>query len=254
MAAQLIKTHGESALKKYQKQGFFTFFKDFINISQKWPAEKKVYTFPGKFVNLFSRWYRDWNRTYTDYTRNLVIMPKSDYKELVNRLKKDFANARVYPDFRNEMIGIGWSFLRQDEEDRAFDIFTACDSLYPDSPGILVSLAFVHLRKGDIQLSRNLFKKAFKIEPESDAVSPRFFGNLAHHLAERKKAKALFALASIALELHPSNAEVHKAVGDLYLETRKKEKAIEYYRKAISLGLDFSELKLILEKLGKSKK
>jgi CubicO group peptidase (beta-lactamase class C family) len=251
MAAQLKEVYGEDALKKYQKQGFFTFFNDFINISQKWPAQKKTFTFPGKFVNLFSRWHKDWNSTYTGYARNLVFTPRIDYKELANRLKKDFANARVYPDFRNEMIGIGWSFLRQDEEDRAFDIFTACDTLYPDSPGILVSLAFVHLRKGDIQLSRNLFKKAFKIDPESDAVSPRFFGSLSRHLAERKKAEALFSLASIALELHPTNAEVHKVVGDLYLETGKKEKAIEYYRKAISLGLDFSELKPILEKLEK---
>jgi len=152
------------------------------------------------------------------------------------------------------LIGIGWSFLRQDEEDRAFEIFTACQHLYPDSPGILASLAFVQLRKGNIKLSRNLFKKAFKIDPESDAVSPRFFGSLARHLEQRKKVKALFTLASIALELHPTNAEVHKVVGDLYLETGQKEKAIEYYRKAISLGLDFSQLKPILEKLGKSKK
>lgn len=251
MAAQLIKTYGEDALKKYHKENFFTFFNDFIDISQKWPAQKKVFTFSGKFVNLFSRWYRDWNRTYTDYARNLVITPQLDLKALTGQLKKDFANARVYPNFRGEMIGIGWSFLRQDDEDRAFEIFTACQTLYPDSPEVLASLAFVHLRKGNIELSRNLFKKAFKIDPESDAVSPRFFRSLARHLEQRKKVKALFSLASIALELHPTNAEVHKAVGDLYLEAGKREKAIEYYRKAISLGLDFSELKPILEKLEK---
>jgi tetratricopeptide (TPR) repeat protein len=253
MVAQLKEVYGEDALKKYQKQGFFTFFNDFINISQKWPAQKKAFTFPGKFVNHFSRWQRDWNKTYTDYARNLVITPQLDLKELAARLKKDFANARVYPDFRDEMLGIGWSFLRQDEEDRAFEIFTACQTLYPDSPGVLVSLAFVHLRKENIEPSRDLFKKAFKIDPESDAVSPRFVGSLARHLAERKKAEALFSLASIALELYPTNAEVHKTVGDIYLEANQKEKAIEYYRKAIGLGLDFSELKTILEQLEKIK-
>jgi tetratricopeptide (TPR) repeat protein len=254
MAAQLIEKYGEDALKKYQKEGFFTFFNDFIDISQNWPAQKKAFTFSGKFIKLFSRWYRDWNKTYTDYARNLVITPQIDYKELVNRLKKDFANARVYPNFRGEMTGIGWSFLRQDEEDRAFEIFAACQNLYPDSPNVLVSLASVHLRKGNIERSRNLFKKAFRIDPESDAVSPRFIGSFARHLEVRKKVKALFDLASIALELHPADAGIHKGVGDLYLETGKKEKAIEYYRKAISLGLDFSELKPILEKLEKSKK
>lgn len=251
MAAKLIEAYGADALKKYQKEGFFTFFNDFINISQKWPAQKRAFTFPGKFIKLFSRWHKDWNRTYTDYARNLVITPQLDIKGLAARLKKDFANARVYPDFKGEMISIGWSFLRQDEEDRAFDIFTACDTLYPDSPNVLVSLACVHLRKGNIESSRNLFKRALKIDPESDAVSSRFLGSFARHLAERKKGKALLALASIALELHPTKAEVHQAVGDLYLEAGQKEKAIEYYRKAISLGLDFSELKTILEKLEK---
>ena len=82
-------------------------------------------------------------------------------------------------------------------------------------------------------------------------VSPRFLRISALFPGEKKKSKALFALASIALERYPTNAEVHKAVGDLYLEAGQKEKAIEYYRKAISLGLDFSELKPILEKLEK---
>jgi CubicO group peptidase (beta-lactamase class C family) len=254
MAARLIETYGKDALKKYQEEGFFTFFNDFINISQKWLSPKKAFTFPNKFINLFSRWYLDWNKTYTGYARNLVITPQSDLKELAAQLKKDFAQARVYPDFSDQMIGIGWSYLRQDEVDRAFEIFTACQTLYPDSPAVLSALAFVHLRKGNIQSSRDLFKKAFKIDPESEALSPRFFSSLANHLAERKMAEALFALASIALELHPSNAEVHRTVGDIYLEAGQKEKAIEYYRKAMTLGLDFSELEFILEQLEKSKK
>jgi len=251
MAAQLKEAYGEDALEKYQKESFFTFFNDFINISQKWPSQKKAFTFPNKFVHLFSGWYRDWNKTYTDYARNLVVTPQLDLKTLTARLKKDFANARVYPDCSDEMLSIGWSFLRQNEEGRAFEIFAACQTLYPDSPVVLVSLAFVHLRKGNIDPSRNLFKKAFKIDPESDAVSPRFLSSLARQLAQRKKTGALFSLASIALELHPTNAEAHKTVGDIYLEAGQKEKAIEYYRKAISLGLDFSELKTILEQLEK---
>jgi len=251
MAAKLIETYGADALKKYQKEGFFTFFNDFINISQKWPGEKKAFTFAGKFVNLFSGWYRDWNRTYTGYARNLAITPQLDLKALTAQLKKDFANARVYPDFSNEMINTGWTFLRGDKVDRAFEIFTACSTLYPDSPRVLGYLALAHLCKGNIDLSRNLFKKAFKIDPEGAVISPRFLRISALFLEEKKKSKALFALVSIALERYPTNAEVHKAVGDLYLESGKKEKAIEYYRKAINLGLDFSELKPILEKLEK---
>ncbi len=253
MASQLKEAYGGEALEKYQKQSFFTFFNDFINISQEWPAQKKTFTFSNKFINLFSGWYRDWNKTYTGYVRNLVITPQINLKELAVRLKKDFARARVYPDSSDKMIDIGWSYLQQDEVDRAFEIFTACQTLYPDSPAVLTSLAFVHLRKGNIQSSRDLFKKAFKIDPESEAVSPDFFSSSADYLAERKMTEALFALASIALELHPSNAEIHKAVGDIYLGAGQKEKAIEYYRKAISLGLDFSQLQTILDQLEKSR-
>jgi Flp pilus assembly protein TadD len=61
-------------------------------------------------------------------------------------------------------------------------------------------------------------------------------------------------LADIALELHPKDPEVYQGVGDLYLEAGKRKEAENYYRKAVNLGLKFSEVKYILEKLEKSKK
>jgi CubicO group peptidase (beta-lactamase class C family) len=253
MAAQLNEAYGKDALERYQKEGLFTFFNDFINMSQKWPAHKKAFTFPNKFVNLFSGWYRDWNKTYTDYVRNLVITPQLDFKELTARLKKDFANARVYPDFSEEITGLGLTFLLRDEEDRAFEVLIIGNTLYPDSPEILSHLAFAYLWQGNIDTARNLFKKAFGINPDHRRVRPNWFRELGEFLVERAKSNALLDLASTALELYPANAELHKDFGDYCIKAGQEKEAKNYYRKAISLGLDFAELKTILEQLEKSK-
>jgi CubicO group peptidase (beta-lactamase class C family) len=258
MAAALKEAHGEDTLKNYPKKGVFTFFNDFITVTQKWPPPKKTFTFSAKFNKIFSGWYRDWDRTYTDYVRGLVITHKSDFKEVGNQLEKTFANARLYPDFTTPMVRTSRYFLLKNEKDKAFAILNLGDTLYPDSPDILSNLAFTHLWKGNVDTARDLYKKAYKIDPEHWWVSSRMFRYMAYYLEEHKKTKARFDLAAIALELHPKDPEVHQAVGDLYLdlylEAGKKKEAENYYRKAISLGLKFSEVKYILEKLEKSKK
>jgi tetratricopeptide (TPR) repeat protein len=254
MAAKLIEAYGEETLKKYQNQGLFRFFNDFITISRNWPAHKKAFTFSGKFNKLFFQWQRDWEKTYTDYVRNLVILPQLDYKEMETRLKKTFSNAHVYPNFDREMTDIGHKLLLRDELDRTFEIFTTCNTLYPDSPEFLSHLAFAHLWQGNIDTARNLFKKAFGINPDHRRVRPNWFRRLGELLEERAKSKALLALASTALELYPANAELHKDFGDYCIKAGQEKEAINYYRKAISLGLDFSELETILEQLKKSKK
>jgi tetratricopeptide (TPR) repeat protein len=225
MAAQLKEAYGGEAIRKYQKQGLFVFFNDFVEISRKWSLQKKAFTFSHQFIKLFSQWYRDWTGTYTDYARDLVITPDIDIKEIESRLKKDFTNARVYPGFSLELDNIGREFLLQDKVDKAFEIFTACVALYPDSPDALGHLGLAHLWKGNIDMARTFLKKAFKINPEHGAVNPRWLRWMAYRLVENKKAKAAFGLASIALELYPGNARVIKGVGDIYLEAGEKRKS-----------------------------
>jgi CubicO group peptidase (beta-lactamase class C family) len=253
MAAALKEAYGEDALKNYPKKGVFAFFNDFINVARKWPLKKKPFTFNDNFNKIFSRWYRDWEKTYTDYVRNLVITHKTDFKEVGDRLKKTFANARLYPDFSRQMMDTAEGFLPDDKLDKVFEILTVCDTLYPNSPGVLSNLAFAHLWKGNVNMARILFKKVFKIDPEHRAIGSRMFGYFDYLLEEGKKTNARFDLAAIALELHPQNPEVHLGVGNLYLEAGKRKEAEEYYRKAVGFGLDFSEVKVILEKLEQSK-
>ena len=145
------------------------------------------------------------------------------------------------------------TFLLRDEEDRAFEVLIIGNTLYPDSPEILSHLAFAYLWQGNIDTARNLFKKAFGINPDHRRVRPNWFRELGEFLVERAKSNALLDLASTALELYPANAELHKDFGDYCIKAGQEKEAKNYYRKAISLGLDFAELKTILEQLEKSK-
>lgn len=254
MAAALKEVHGEDALKSYHKKGAFAFFSDFIKISRQWTGQKKALTFSGSFAKTLARWEKDWNNTYTGEARDLVIMPGMDFKKVVPHLKSIFSGGRIYPDYSGDMVSIGRGFLLKGEEDKAFEILSLCSDLYPDSPGVLAHLAYVNLWKDRVETARGLFKKAAMIDPGHYTLSPGWLNWFAEILEENKKTGPLFELASIALELHPSSARVHRSVGDLYLEAGQKEKAMKYYRKAVTLKLDLSEVKSILEKLEKSER
>jgi len=66
--------------------------------------------------------------------------------------------------------------------------------------------------------------------------------------------KEIFALADIAMELYPEDAELHKNVADIYLNSGFKTRAIHFYKKALEIDPKLEAAKKILERLEKEKK
>lgn len=69
-----------------------------------------------------------------------------------------------------------------------------------------------------------------------------------------EKMKEIFALADIAMELYPKDAELHKNVADIYLNSGLKTRAIHFYKKALEIDPKLEATKKILERLEKEKK
>jgi CubicO group peptidase (beta-lactamase class C family) len=251
MASALKESLGEEKIQSYYQSGPLAFFSDYIKISKNWPASRKNYKFPISFAKLIYGWEKDWKVTYTDYIRNLLITVNTDFDELGPKLKKAFSGADLYPDFSRDMERAGYYYLWKDEIQNSFKIFNLSRELYPDSPLPLSNLAAAYIWTGNVDEARKLFKKAFSLNPDHPSVSLNEFRYLGRRLENAKKMKEIFALAEIALELYPKNAELHKEIGDIYLEAGQKEKAQIFYKKALELDPKLEEAKKKLEDLEK---
>lgn len=254
MAAELEIAYGEEKLKAYNRRAFFSFFHDFMKISSQWPAGKRNFTFSKRFARTFSPLHRDWQKTYNDYVRSLVITCGSDFAEIGEELKKIFSKAGVYPNFRGEMARAAYTSLFAGNMDRAVDIFRRRGELYPDPAGTASHLAFAYLWGGKADRAGQLFKKAFKTNRSHPGLSPNRFEWYGKKLEDRKKTAAAAFLIDLALDLYPGNPDVLKRAGDFYLAAGEKKKARSFYRRALKLKPGFAEVKEILERLEQKKK
>jgi len=254
MAYALKESLGEEKLQIYYQSGPLAFFSDYIKISKNWPSSRKNYKFPKSLVKLISGWEKDWTVTYTDYVRNLLITVNTDFDELGSKLKRTFSGVDLYPDFSRDMERAGYYYLWKDEIPNSLKIFNLNRELYPNSPLPLSNLAATYIWTGNVEEARKLFKKAFTLNPDHPSVSLNEFRYLGRRLENAKKMKEIFALAEIALELYPKNAELHKEIADIYLEAGQNEKAGIFYKKALELDPKLEEAKRKLEELGKEKK
>lgn len=253
MASALKESLGEERLKSYYQSGPIVFFKDYMEISKKWPASQKKYRFDKSFVELVSDWDKDWNATYTDYIRNLSLAVNTDFDELGLSLKKIFLGRGLYPNLNSDIEQLGNYFLEKNEIEKAHKIFSLAVELYPNSPEALSSLAKAQIWTGNSEEARKLFKKAFSLDPEHPRVSKDHFFSLASQLERAGKLREIFALADIALELHSTDAELHKEAGDMYLKIGKWEKALELYKKALEINPKLEEARKAVEKIEKEK-
>jgi len=253
IAFTLNEALGQERLKSYYKTGPFSFFSDYIKISNNWSSGKRKYKFKKNFAQLISNWEKDWSTVYTDYVRSLFITINTDFDELGPKLRQTFSGAEVYPDFSRDMARAARHLLEKDELEKSFKILNLNVDLYPNSPAPLSSLAGAYLWTGNAKSARSLFRKAYAMNPEHSSVSLNEFYNLSRRLSTAKKMKGLFALAEIATELFPKNARLHKIMADMYLQSGQKEKAIDYYKKALTINPKYKEAKEKLEKLKKEK-
>lgn len=253
IAFALNEALGKERLKSYYKTGPLSFFSDYIKISNNWNSDKRKYKFKKNFTKLISSWEKDWSTVYTDYVRSLFITINTDFDELGSKLGQTFSGAEVYPDFSRNMARVAQYFLEKDELEKSFKILNLNVDLYPNSPAPLSSLAGAYLWTGNAKSARSLFRKAFAMNPAHSSVSLNEFYNLAKRLSTAKKMKGLFALAEITTELFPKNARLYKIMADMYLQSGQKEKAIDYYKKALTINPKYKEAREKLEKLKKEK-
>ena len=250
IADTLEKEYGREALHSYCKKGPLAFFQDYIAISNKKP-ELMGFRFEENLKTLISRWKKDWDKTYTAFVRFLTVTSRTDFEIVGPKLKESFLGAEFYPDFSAEISNAGIELLVKNEVVKALKILNLNKDLYPNSPIPYSSLGFAHVWTGKVDEARSLFKRAYEQNPYHPVVSVDQFMGYGSLLARAKKTKEDIELGNIALEIFPKEAQLYVTVGDKYSQSKQKEKAIEYYRKALELDPKLENVKKKLESMEK---
>jgi len=246
MAYTLSQTWGREKLKSYYKTGPIAFFNDYIKISRRL---SRTFRFKKDIERLMTNWQKDWAKVYTVPIRRLFISVDTDFEVLDSELKHAFGDAKIYPDLTREMTSVAAHFRQQEEIEQSFKILNLAADLYPNSPSPLNGLAATQLWAGNTEDARRLFKKAFSMNPDQPGLSLNAIFNLASSLENAKKMKEIFSLAEISTELYPKNSRLHKEIGDMYLRKGDKAKAVEYYKKALTINPKYEDAKKRLAEL-----
>ena len=250
MAYALSEEYGEAKLKTYRRSGPLAFFRDYIALSRNWPESRVKLKFGNDFSSLITSWAKDWDTVYTDEMRSLFVSPATNFAELATGLKERFTGKDVYPDYTDQFARVSRYFSKKDNHTKALNILNIAVDLYPNRPSPLSNLAAAHIWEGNIDSALTPYKRALALDPSYSNVVLNSIYGLARQLNDAGKNNRTMIAFAVAEALYPKNAKIRTDIGDLYL-SNGREKAIEYYEKALKIAPRF---KLAQEKLERAKR
>lgn len=253
MASVLKDAFGEDKLRSYHKSGPIAFFGDYIRLSQSRQAMNKSYRLTNALARLVFGWEKDWSKTYTDYVRRLAVTPATNFEEVRSELKKTFSGAFFYKDFSEEFGGVALYFLEKDDAEKALTILNIDRDLYPGSAFPYAALGTAYIWAGDFAAGRQNYKRAVEIDPTHPQLSPDQILSFVNQMRRIKKTEGALEMCLIFMDYFPKDARLYLEAGNSYALSGQREKAVEYYKKALELDPNLAAAKSNLEKLEKIK-
>jgi len=249
MASSLKESVGEEKLRGYTKSGPLAFFNDYIRLSRSGSGPGEAFSFGEDFVRLVSGWEKDWQKANTPAVRSLEITAASDFGEIGAALKSAFTGVSLYPDLTDAFAAAARSFIAKDDFPKAFLVLNLARDLYPGSPGAAAALASACVWAGKFDEAREHYRRVVALDSTHPAVGTAQWLLNIGQLERAKKWTQALALGLIALDYHPKDARLHSETANGYVMTGQKDKAAEYYKKALALDPNLEAAKKNLAKL-----
>lgn len=256
MAERLRAKYGAQKLADYSNTGAIAFFGDYIALYRQDASVPKEYRFNETIEKAVAAWAADWAKTNTAQTRRIAINAGSNFDELGARLRKDFAGASVFPNFA-ESLNAALRFLAlNNQKPKAVKAGQVAAEVYPnlDSSNAFYGIALV--LAGEKEKGKQYLKKAAEINGNG-AASANSLNQSAYNIAGATgKFDDPLALLFAASELYPQDANLYDSIGDFYSRKGMKDKAIEYYQKALATDPKYpnaEKAKEILQKLASNR-
>ncbi len=228
VALKLQEEVGSDQLDMYHKMGAIPFFHDYIASYRRDPNYPDAFRFSGKLEELLTAWNRDWQKTWNEYTRYMVIAPFADIRVIGGRLKKLFAGAKVYPDFRESFVQLVRHHYVKGNEREALAAARLYLDLYPGSPAAHVMMANTHTCFGNRNEALTSLRRAFELNPEDPAVTTKALARYAAELIDNGRLNEAMTLLETTVEFVSEKATLYDHMAAIHI---KKARAL--YMKAL---------------------
>ena len=242
VAARLSERNGAGGFDKYRRGGAIPFFADYVRLSKSDPSVPKQLRFTPAFEKTIERWDADWSRTWNEYTRSLVFTPQTDFEAVGARLRKEFANAEVYPDFTTDLQQLQQGVAALKAPKLGVE-------LYPNADELLFNLAYYIITFGGVEGGPAAIKavvsdheppaaylrRAYEANPDGVMRAQTFLDIGAGWLNRPERTNAGVELIGAAVGLYPKNAALHEMLGDFQSRAGREAEAEAEYRQAFAL-------------------
>ncbi len=183
---------------------------------------------------------RDWNKSNTDYVRQLWLMPDADIEAVARTLRQSFTGATVYPSLVDDFFNVTRQFVLSKDSARALKTSQLAVELYPESAAsnFLEGIAF--LINKDSARGVAALKKSATLNPSPGGpASAGGLNNIAYQLAGVGMVDEAMAILQTAIEMYPQEANLYDSLGEFQLKKGDKAKALASYQKALAINPEF---------------
>jgi Beta-lactamase class C and other penicillin binding proteins len=249
-ASKLKERGGANALSTYSSAGAITFFNDYIEAYKKDASIPQEFRFSEPVEKLITGWNQSWARTNTPYVRRLFLTEATLDEASVN-LRKSFAGAEIYPNVLDSVLELARQSALRGRREQALKAGKLAAEIYPQDDNALATLGVIHLVFGERAEAQTLLTKALALNP-AGLASADGLNTMAYQLAGAGKAEAGMEVLKLAIEMHPKAANLYDTLGEFYMNKGEKQKAAEFYQKALEIDPKYpnaENARAILKKL-----
>jgi CubicO group peptidase (beta-lactamase class C family)/tetratricopeptide (TPR) repeat protein len=252
MADRLQQKYGAERLSEYSNAGAITFFSDYIALYKQDNSIPKEFRFNETVEQTVAAWQAGWSKTNTPEARKLVISSNSNFDEIGARLRREFAGATVFPNYADALNSAVRYLIVNNQKPKALQAAQLSAELYPalDSSNAFYGIALV--LSGDKEKGKQFLKRSTDLNPNGQA-SAGGLNSAAYNIASSSGLlDEALTLLLVATELYPQEANLYDSLGEFYSRKGMKDKAIEYYQKALAVNPKYGnaeKAKEILQKL-----
>lgn len=240
MAQKLREKNGAASLDVYEARGGLAFFQDYITLTKTDTSIPKNLQFNEPFAALVTEMARDWNKSNTNYVRQLWLMPDVDLDAVGKTLRQSFAGATVYPSLVDDFFSLTRQFVLDGDRVRALKASQLAVELYPEAPAASFLEGISWLVNKDMARGLASLKRSATLNPSPNSpASAGGLNNIAYQLVGVGMVDEAMAILQTAIEMYPQEANLYDSLGEFQLKKGEKAKALTSYKKALEINPAF---------------